>query len=202
MKFRSFGSNWKHLALILAVAGMSVTQLTGCGGCGGVPVPIRDITLPIASNITLPAVTDASGTAQVGIGEVCDLFSEEDLDALVRQQAGDAIADRVSLNAVELKSVNVMTVGESTFSPFTSANLSLDVTGGETIDMGSAMNASGLGTSFSLTRDEPLELIEALGGDDCVSPILTLEGAGANDVETATFTVEVVVDVILGASLF
>src|SRR5690606_24979515 len=129
------------------------------------------VTLELAQDLNISALAAGTGSADVPLGIFCGLFNAEDLDAMVREAAGDAIADLVVITKVELTSTNIMAT-DGTFAPFTTSTFTLtrlDLSG-ETLLLGAAANNDGLGTSFLLTQDSPVDLLNDLDEDQCGSP--------------------------------
>lgn len=164
------------------------------GGCTGTPLPPVEVTLPVTMDVTIPAASMATGSVDVSLGAFCGLFNQEDLDARVREAAGDLIADLVTVTSVELASTNIVAT-DGTFAPFTSARLTLTILelGGETLLLGAAANNAGLGTEFFLTQDTPVDLLNDLEEDQCGSPTLHLEGAAILEPRDITFDASVTV---------
>jgi hypothetical protein len=122
---------------------------------------------------------------------VCGLFNEEELEALVRAAAGDLIADLAVITRVDLKSTDI-TATAGNFDPFETAELDIDVDGSDDpLILGTAADNDGLGTEFSLTLDEPVDLLNDLNEDQCATPVLHLDGAGFLEAEAITFDVTV-----------
>lgn len=164
------------------------------GGGTGAPLPPVEVTLPVAMDVTISAASTATGSAEVGLGAFCGLFNQEDLDARVREAAGDLIADLVTVTSVELASTNIVAT-DGTFAPFTNAQLTLTILelGGETLLLGAAANNDGLGTEFFLTQDMPVDLLNDLEEDQCGSPTLRLDGAEILEPRDITFDASVTV---------
>lgn len=176
--------------LAAAVAAFAATQLTSCVGFLPPPIPV---TLELRQGMEISALAAASGQADVALGEVCGLFNEEELDALVRAAAGNLIADLAVITRVDLKSTDV-TATAGNFDPFETAELDIDVDGSDDpLILGTAADNDGLGTEFSLTLDEPVDLLNDLNEDQCATPVLHLDGAGFLEAEAIAFDVTVTV---------
>lgn len=169
-------------------AGISLGSLSGCNG---LELPI-EVTVPLIQNSSIVAANEADGEVDIIVGAFCDLFSEEDLDALIRQFGGDLVADLVDITGVELKKVTV-TATEGDFDSFTDSDLRLLFPGNDPLPLGEASDSQGLGSSFDLTQDEPVDLLNDLEDGDCGAPTLHFEGdQPAGDIRfntTATLTV-------------
>lgn len=176
-------------AMTIAVSFVASTQLSGCLGFLPPPIPV---TIELRQNVPISALSAASGSADVSLGEVCGLFNDDELDAMVRAAAGDLIADLTTITRVELRSTEI-TATEGDFDPFETAVLDLTIegSGGETLLLGTAANNDGLGTAFSLRLNSPVDLLNDLEEDECGSPTLHLDGGGFLEADAITFNVVV-----------
>ena len=180
----------KYAAATMAasLATLAATQLSSCVGFLPPPIPV---TLELRQGVEISALAAASGQADVTLGEVCGLFNEEELEDLVRAAAGDLIADLTVITRVDLKSTNI-TATAGTFDPFETAELDIDVDGSDDpLILGTAADNDGLGTEFSLTLENPVDLLNDLSEDQCATPVLHLDGAGFLEAEAITFDVSV-----------
>lgn len=193
MKFRHAVCFLHRLPLLAVLVGLSSLQLSGCNGIALPPIPV---TLNLISNVDVSAASGSTGSADVNLGAFCDLFTEEDLDAMVRAAAGDLIADLVTITSVELASTN-LTATEGTFQPFTTAELTLTVLepGADALLLGAAADNDGLGTMVSLTQNNPVDLLNDLEDGQCGVPTLRL--AGANALEPGDIRFDVSVSVLV-----
>jgi len=189
MKYQSTKYLLKCGAVAVAASVFSITQLPGCAGFPLPPIPVEIV---LVENVEISALAAAAGSADVSVGVICDLFTPEELDALVRAAAGDLIGDNVSITRVDLEATDV-TATDGNFDPFETATLDLviDGSGGEALILGTAVNNEGLGTEFSLTLDSPVDLLNDLEEGECGSPELHLDGAGFLEAESITFDVTV-----------
>lgn len=160
----------KVLTLGALIAGMSATNLSGCTNFALPPIPIS-INLVVDAQIV--AENEDDGTVAVLLTIFCDLFNEEELDAILTAAGGEVIANLVSIPSVELESVTV-TSTQGDFNDFTSATLRL--VGATPLALGAATNAEGLGTTFVLTQAVPVDLVNDLNDGECGVPTLRLEG--------------------------
>lgn len=148
--------------------------LTGLSGCDGLELPI-EVTIPISEGSTIVAANEADGSAIVVLTAFCDLFSEEQLDLLIRQFGGDVIADIVDITGVELDSVTV-TATSGNFDNFDTAELNMIFLDADPLPLGSAEADAGLSTVFDLTQDVPVDLLNDLEDGECGAPTLELNG--------------------------
>lgn len=178
------------LALLLTLFSLPLS------GCNGIALPPIPVTLNLLSDVEVSAAAAAGGSAEVNLGAFCDLFTEEDLDAMVRAAAGDLIADLVTITSVELASTNLMATA-GTFQPFTTAELTLTVLepGADALLLGAAADNAGLGTMISLTQNNPVDLLNDLEDGQCGVPTLRL--AGANALESGDIRFDVSVSVLV-----
>ncbi len=181
---------WKYLVLLPAIAVLIATQLSGCGG---IPLPPFAITIDLAGGTITPTEVGVSGEVTVPIGAFCDLLDADSLDATIRQAAGDLVADLVTITAVELQSVQV-SASAGNFSTFTAVSLTLD--GTPPLPLGAAADTNGLGTSFTLEQETPVDLIGDLDGQCGVANALLVGSTPAEDI-TYTTTATVLVHVQL-----
>lgn len=166
----------KRFALTVAVGALlSGLSLTGLSGCNGVEVPI-EITIPLIRDSSIIAANAADGKANVVVGAFCDLFTPEELDAMIREFGGDLVANLVEVTRVELTAVTVKAT-EGSFDSFTTSDLSLVFLGSAPLPLGEAADAQGLGTEFALSQDEPVDLLNDLEDGECGVPTLHFEGA-------------------------
>ncbi len=183
--------NFRKTTAMAAGALMAGISLGGLSGCDGVELPI-EVVVPLVQNSSIVAANEADGDVSVVVGAFCDLFSQEELDALIRQFGGDLVADLVDITGVELKKVTV-TATEGDFDTFTDSDLRLLFPGNDPLPLGEASDAQGLGASFDLTQDEPVDLLNDLEDGDCGAPTLHFEGdQPTGDIRfntTATLTV-------------
>ncbi len=189
MKLRHVVRFTKHFALVALLTGLAGTQLSACNGIPLPPIPVT-VSLLVDANIATNAGLD--GATQVNLGAFCDLFTEEDLNAMIRAAAGDLIADIATLTSVELAATNIM-VTTGTFDPFTTAELTVDITGSsaDPLLLGTAADNDGLGTSFTLTQNTPVDLLNDIQDGECGTAVLRVEGADALTAVDATFDVSV-----------
>ena len=153
------------------VAGFS---MTGLSGCDGLELPI-EVTIPISEGSTIVAANEADGSAIVVLTAFCDLFSEDQLDALIREFGGDVIADIVDITGVELDKVTVTATGGN-FDSFDTAELNMIFLDADPLPLGSAEDDAGLSTVFDLTQDVPVDLLNDLEDGECGAPTLELNG--------------------------
>jgi len=176
------------LAFGALAAGISLGSLSGCNG---IELPI-EVTVPLVQNSSIVAANEADGDVNIVVGAFCDLFSEEELDALIRQFGGDLVADLVDITGVDLTKVTV-TATEGDFDSFTDSDLKLIFLGDSPLLLGDASDSQGLGSSFDLTKSVPVDLLNDLEDGDCGAPTLHFEGdQPAGDISfntTATLTV-------------
>ncbi len=176
------------MALGALAAGISLGSLSGCDG---IELPI-EVVVPLVQNSSIVAANEADGDVNIVVGAFCDLFSEEELDALIRQFGGDLVADLVDITGVELTKVSV-TATEGNFDSFTDSDLNLIFLGDSPLLLGEATDSQGLGGSFDLTKSVPVDLLNDLEDGDCGAPTLHFEGdQPAGDITfntTATLTV-------------
>ena len=155
----------------LLAAGLT---LTGLSGCNGLELPV-EVTIPVSTGSTIVAANAADGSATVVLSAFCDLFSEEELDALIRQFGGDVVADIVDITGVELDKVTV-TATSGNFDSFSTADLDMIFLGDAPLPLGSAEDSEGLGTVFELTQGVPVDLLNDLEDGECGAPTLELNG--------------------------
>lgn len=189
MNIRRFAHYAKPLVLVTLLAGFAGTQLSACNG---IPLPPIPVTVNLLVDATIDSNAGLDGAAQVNLGAFCDLFTEEELDAMIRAAAGDLIADVATLTSVELAATNIM-VTTGTFDPFTTAELTVDITGSsaDPLLLGTAADNDGLGTSFTLTQNTPVDLLNDIQDGECGTAVLRVEGADALTAAEATFDVSV-----------
>jgi hypothetical protein len=174
--------------MAVTVVAFASTQLSSCVGFLPPPIPV---TLELRQGVEISAIAAASGEVDVPLGEVCGLFNEEELEALVRAAAGDLIADLTTITRIDLKSTDVSATAGN-FNPFETAELDIDVDGSDDpLILGTAVDNDGLGTAFSLTLDDPVDLLNDLTEDQCATPVLHLDGAGFLEAEAINFDVTV-----------
>ncbi len=161
-------------------------------GCDGFAFPGIPVELPLAQGVELSAVSAAAGSVELPLAFFCDLFNEEELDAMLRAAAGDRIADLLTITRVELDAAEI-TATEGSFEPFTRSTLVLHLldVGSAPLTLGAAADDSGLGVAFALTRERPVDLLNDLEDGQCGVPTLRLEGASPLEPEDVTFDVGV-----------
>lgn len=165
----------KKIVATLTVGALAVgVSLTGLSGCNGLEVPI-EVTIPLIQNSSIVAANAADGIVDIPVGAFCDLFSPEQLDALIRQFGGDLVANMVEITKVQLESVTV-TATNGNFDTFTTSDLSLIFLGQPALPLGEAADGSGLGSEFVLSQDVPVDLLNDLEDGDCGAPTLHFEG--------------------------
>jgi len=171
----------------IAVVTLASAQLAGCPGQDLPPVPV---TVDLVLGLEIPAINAAAGSADVDVDEICPLFGVEEIEALVREVAGNVITDNLDITRIELVSTNIMAT-EGTFDPFTTAVFDLVVqnAGGRVLLLGMAADNDGLGTSFELKLDNPVDLLTDLAPENCGSPQIHLDGAGFLEAGDITFDV-------------
>lgn len=187
-KNKSRSAKYVVATMAAAIATFAATQLSSCVGFLPPPIPV---TLELRQGVEISALAAASGQADVALGEVCGLFNEEELEALVRAAAGNLIADLAVITRVDLESTDI-TATAGNFDPFETAELDIDVDGSDDpLILGTAADNDGLGTEFSLTLENPVDLLNDLNEDQCATPVLHLDGAGFLEAEAITFDVTV-----------
>lgn len=177
----------RALRLFIVVALLAGVSATGLSGCDGISVPIP-VAISISTGTQIVASEQDDGSVDVPITVFCDLFSPEDLDALISTFAGQEISDLVDITAVTLESVEIMATAGN-FNDFTMGSFDMTPIGGDspTTDFGAVTNAGGLGTSFELVQDEPIDLLNDLQQDQC--GVATLHLDGDTPAENITFNV-------------
>lgn len=173
----------------LALGVVTIAFMAGCNGFELPPVPV---TLPLAQNVEFSGATAVAGAVEVPLTFFCALFNEEQLDAMVREAAGDLIADLVTITRVEL-AATVITATEGDFAPFTDSTLTLSLLelGAPPLVLGAASANEGLGGLFSLTKGTPVDLLNDLEEGQCGIATLRLEGADLLEPDDAIFDVSV-----------
>lgn len=164
----------------LALGTLGTLSLLALPGCNGLELPIT-VTIPLTSETLITAADEADGEVNISLSVFCDLLSEEDLDAMIRQHAGDLIADLVDITKVELHHVTVDAIGGN-FDSFTNSDLSLVfLPPTAPVLLGEAEDANGLGEAFELSLEEPVDLLNDFDDGDCGVPTLHLEGDQPED---------------------
>ena len=189
MAMISLQLSWGRLVPIAALCVLALSLLSGCNGFALPPVPVE---LPLAQNVEFSGATAVAGAVEVPLSFFCALFDEEELDAMVREAAGDLIADLVTITRVEL-AATVITATEGDFAPFTQSTLTLSLLelGAPPLVLGKASADAGLGGIFSLTKGPPVDLLNDLEEGQCGIATLRLEGADLLEPGDATFNVSV-----------
>lgn len=183
----------KHRRLNIAMTALTLITIgtAALPGCAGLQLPPIPVTYPIALDVEIPALAGVLGSADVTIEEVCALFDNAELEARVRAEAGNLITDLVEITRVELIATEISAT-EGNFDVFTTASLDvLDTARNEVLLLGTAANNDGLGTTFTLTLDNPVDVFNDLDAGDCDAPQLHLEGADAFEGGDITFDVRV-----------
>lgn len=177
--------SWKQAFVVVALIGVALPHLSGCSGFAFPPIPVS---FPLLMDVEISAISAADGSADVVLGAFCDLFDEEDLDAMVRAAAGDLIADLVVITRVELESVDI-TATAGDFAAYTDAELRMTVVNPveAPLSLGTARNSEGLGSAFGLTREIPVDLLNELEDGQCGVPTLHLDGGGLLQPGDTTF---------------
>jgi hypothetical protein len=196
MAFSSF-KQFRGRIATLALGAVATALMPGCNGFELPPVPV---TLPLAQNVEFSGATAVAGAVEVPLSFFCALFNEEELDAMVREAAGDLIADLVTITRVEL-AATVITATEGDFAPFTDSTLTLSLLelGAPPLVLGTAAANDGLGGLFSLTKVTPVDLLNDLEEGQC--GIATLRLAGADLLEPGDATFDVSVELLVYAEL-
>lgn len=178
--------------ILSRLGALSIVALAPLSGCNGFELPPVPVTLPLAQNVEFSGATAVAGAAEVPLSFFCALFNEEELDAMVREAAGDLIADLVTITRVEL-AATVITATEGDFAPFTDSTLTLSLLelGAPPLVLGTASANDGLGGVFSLTKGSPVDLLNDLEEGQCGIATLRLEGADLLEPDDATFDVSV-----------
>lgn len=178
--------------ILSRLGALSIVALAPLSGCNGFELPPVPVTLPLAQNVEFSGATAVAGAVEVPLSFFCALFNEEELDAMVREAAGDLIADLVTITRVEL-AATVITATEGDFAPFTDSTLTLSLLelGAPPLVLGTASANDGLGGVFSLTKGSPVDLLNDLQEGQCGIATLRLEGADLLEPDDATFDVSV-----------
>lgn len=170
-----------RIAGALALGALGTFSLLALPGCNGLELPIK-VTIPLTSETLITAADEPDGEVYIALSVFCDLLSEEDLDAMIREHAGDLIADLVDITKVELRHVTVDAIGGD-FDSFTNADLKLvpPLPIRDAVLLGEAEDANGLGDSFDLSLDDPVDLLNDFEDGECGVPTLHLEGDQPED---------------------
>lgn len=170
-----------RIAGALALGALGTFSLLALPGCNGLELPIT-VTIPLTSETLITAADEPDGEVYIALSVFCDLLSEEDLDAMIREHAGDLIADLVDITKVELRHVTVDAIGGD-FDSFTNADLKLvpPLPIRDAVLLGEAEDANGLGDSFELSLDDPVDLLNDFEDGECGVPTLHLEGDQPED---------------------
>lgn len=169
-----------RIAGALALGALGTLSLLALPGCNGLELPIT-VTIPLTEETTITAANEPDGDVNIPLRVFCDLLSEEDLDAMIREHAGDLIADLVDITKVELHHVTVDAIGGS-FDSFTQSDLSLVfLPPTPRVLLGEAEDANGLGDTYELSLEEPVDLLNDFNDGECGVPTLHLEGEQPED---------------------
>jgi hypothetical protein len=160
-------------SFLLALATSSAALMAGCNT--DLPYTV-DITIPLGSGFTLPNSSDLPpGTIlppnfMAPEIQLCSLPTTKDLDQYVRNTAGGLVASLVSIDRLELLSIETnATTGDFGwlrrigvfFRPAVADDTDL-------IDMGTAAYSTGLGESFTIKPPQTIDVLDLL--TDQVTP--------------------------------
>jgi len=174
---------------IVALLAVAAVQLSGCPRVEFPPIAVE---LDVVMNVEVPALASSTGSASIALDEFCGLFNAAELEALIRAAAGGAIGSDVGISRVLLASTDIVAT-DGDFGPFDTAVLDVMVnnSGGNTLLLGTAESNDGLGTAFSLTLEDPVDLRNDLRADQCGGATLHLTGAGILEAGSITFDASV-----------
>ena len=186
---------YRTLQFTLSIVAPALITIFAAGsslsGCAGVKLPPIPVSFDVVLGVEIPALASVSGSADIPIDSMCALFNAAELEAIVRDEAGDMITDMVEITRIELVATDIVAT-EGTFAPFNTASFDvIDTEINDTLLLGTAANNDGLGTSFTLALDTPVDVLNDLDAADCDSPQLHLDGAGILEGEPITFDVQV-----------
>ena len=192
---------------ILAMAG--AIALTGCNN-GVINLPDVNLTIPIVESVKIGPSTGVSpGIPVVGVpvdlGEFCDIIDPDAIADQIRDAVGETAAGLIEIESITLKGI-VFSARRGSFATFDEFALSIKPQGGEKRPFGAISAEDGLGVGFTITTDDPIDLLDFFAATDCFSAELAITGTTPEtDLEMrldAFITVSASASVVKGLSLF
>lgn len=161
-----------------------LAMLCGCGGLVPTLPPVQYTVRPAGAITFGPSSGLPGGTplrdVAIPLQASCVLPSEMDLIDFIRRTAGDTIAGFVDLSRVEFTQMEVR-ASQGTFNSLTKVTLALasdKFLPLANLTLGEVVSEDGLGISFVLTADTPVDLLPFLSEieGDCASLVINVTG--------------------------
>ena len=202
MVINTLSKRWAAAVLCVVLAAAALLA-PGCFSINIPPIPvsftlIHDVSFGPSSGLVpgVPVTNQA-----IPIGATCAFPSEAILEDLVREEAGEVIADLISFNNVLLTGIT-LAASQGNFSSLTELRLEVGIVGGEGltfINLGEATAPEGgFGSSVLLTPPSQIDLLPIIRGGGCGAALLFITGTSpASDV-----TMDANVDVTVSLTVF
>lgn len=163
--------------LLLLMAGAAA--LAGCNN-GGINLPDVNLTVPIVESVKLGPSTGVSPGVPIvdvsfGLGEFCGIVDQDAIAAQIQDALGETAAGLVEVDSITLNGV-VFSVRSGSFASFDRLALTITPTGGAAIPFGEISSDSGLGTGFTITTENPIDVLTLFANTDCFSAALSISG--------------------------
>lgn len=160
---------------------LSIVAL-GLAGCnnGAINLPDVNLTIPIVESVKIGPATGVAPGIQIvevpfDLGEFCGIVDPDAITAQIQDALGETAAGLVEIDSITLKGV-VFSVRSGTFASFEELALSITPKGGATTAFGDISSTDGLGTGFTITTTDPIDVFAFFANSDCFSAELTLTG--------------------------
>jgi hypothetical protein len=166
-----------RLAGMLFAAG--AVALSGCNN-GAINLPDVNLTIPIVESVKIgPASGVTPGIPVVAVpfdlGEFCDIIDPDAIAAQIQDALGETAAGLIEVESISLKGV-VFSARNGSFATFDEFALSITPKGGAEIPFGDISASDGLGSGFTITTENPIDVLDFFASTDCFSAELTLTG--------------------------
>jgi len=167
----------------MRLLGMLVSVFAlGLAGCnnGAISLPAVNLTIPIVESVKIGPATGVSPGIQIveapfDLGEFCGIVDPDAIAAQIQDALGETAAGLVEIDSITLKGV-VFSVRSGTFASFEELALSITPKGGATVPFGDISSTDGLGTGFTITTADPIDVLDFFADTDCFNAELTITG--------------------------
>ncbi|MBI2434150.1 MAG: hypothetical protein HYV26_14935 [Candidatus Hydrogenedentes bacterium] len=176
--------NHVWLVALLAVAPASTLLITGCRGCS---LPSITITLPFGQNTPLNLPVPAGLPFEDVViplgGENCEIEGLNDLIAQIQARAPQVLTNLIGIDRCIVDRIHFQAdTGDFNFITELRFTIHVEGPGGPQDFELAATSDTGLGASFDLTSEEPLDLWALVNGDaECISGEITLSGVSPEE---------------------
>lgn len=164
--------------------GLVCCTFLAAAGCGGfrVPLPAVDIEIGPSAVVEFGPAPGVPGGAPLNAARLeleanCVLPTEDEMRALLVESVGGLLAGFVRIERIDFAGMTT-TAESGAFNTLSRVALFLQTDTGLSVSLGESASMEGLGESFTIAPDLPVDLLPLLQAADggCVTPVLEVDG--------------------------